>query len=61
MSTSVTTAAAPLTTTAAESTTASWSTTDETFFRAVRELFSPTYLAGASVLLASYDEEPDCA
>ena len=38
-----------------------WSAHDEDFFRIARELFSPTYLSGASVLLMSYDPEPDPA
>ena len=43
---------------AARNAVAGWSAADESFFRAVRELFSPSFLAGASVLLASYD--PAC-
>ena len=36
-----------------------WSVTDEQFFRIVAELFPPSYSAGAGVLLASYDPEPE--
>ena len=61
MTTSAATAAAPLTPTVRESTSAAWSPTDETFFRAVRDLFAPSYLRGASVLLASYDPDPGAA
>ncbi|MGH8894583.1 MAG: hypothetical protein ACRDWY_14960 [Actinomycetes bacterium] len=35
-----------------------WSATDEQFFRIVHEVFGPTFLAGATVLLASYDPDP---
>jgi len=41
-----------------ETTAASWSQADEQFFRIAAELFSPSFLAGAGVLLASYDAEP---
>ena len=33
-----------------------WSAADEQFFRIAGQLFSPAMLAGAGVLLASYDE-----
>lgn len=35
-----------------------WSTDDEHFFRAVAEVFAPSFLQGAGVLLSSYDGEP---
>ncbi len=35
---------------------ATWSAADEEFFRIAGELFAPAMLAGAGVLLASYDE-----
>jgi hypothetical protein len=58
MSTSTTTAAS--TTSAAatgvESVPTVWSAADEQFFRVAGELFAPAMLAGASVLLASYDD-----
>lgn len=41
-----------------ESVRAAWSATDEHFFRIVHEVFGPTFLAGATVLLASYDADP---
>src|SRR3954465_15874429 len=34
-----------------------WTTADETFFRVAFDAFSPDFLAGAGVLLASYDGE----
>lgn len=34
-----------------------WTAADETFFRATFDAFSPAFLAGAGVLLASYDDE----
>ena len=37
--------------------TATWSAEDEQFFRITAELFQPSYLWGAGVLLASYDDE----
>lgn len=52
------TAAASTTRTGAETVPAAWSAADETFFRVVRDLFAPSYLLGASVLLASYDADP---
>lgn len=55
------TAAAPTTRTVRESVPAVWSAEDESFFRIVRDLFAPSYLQGASALLASYDAEPDPA
>jgi hypothetical protein len=58
---SAATAAAPTTSAVRETTSAPWSTDDETFFRVVRELFTPSYLQGASALLASYDPEPGAA
>lgn len=36
-----------------------WSSADELFFRIVGQLFSPAFLAGANVVLASYDDEQD--
>jgi hypothetical protein len=36
-----------------------WTVDDETFFRAVADVFAPTFLLGAAVLLGSYD--PDAA
>jgi hypothetical protein len=35
-----------------------WSVDDESFFRAVADVFAPSFLQGAGVLLASYDQEP---
>ena len=35
-----------------------WSTDDESFFRAVADVFAPSFLQGAGVLLGSYDLEP---
>ena len=35
----------------------SWTTTDEDFFRTTWDAFSAEFLAGAGVLLASYDDE----
>ena len=34
-----------------------WSAADEQFFRITAELFRPAFLLGATVLLASYDDE----
>jgi len=34
-----------------------WTTTDEDFFRTTWDAFSAEFLAGAGVLLASYDDE----
>ena len=34
-----------------------WTTADETFFRVAFDVFCPAFLAGASALLASYDDE----
>jgi hypothetical protein len=31
---------------------------DESFFRAVADVFAPSFLQGAGVLLASYDQDP---
>jgi hypothetical protein len=39
----------------------SWSATDALFFRDVAAVFPPAFLCGATVLLASYDPEPDAA
>jgi hypothetical protein len=36
----------------------SWSVDDESFFRAVADVFAPSFLRGAGVLLGSYDQEP---
>jgi hypothetical protein len=35
-----------------------WSADDESFFRAVADVFAPSFLQGAGVLLGSYDLEP---
>jgi hypothetical protein len=35
-----------------------WSPDDESFFRAVADVFAPSFLQGAGVLLGSYDQEP---
>jgi len=35
----------------------SWTTADEDFFRVTRDAFGSEFLAGAGVLLASYDDE----
>ena len=35
-----------------------WSADDESFFRAVADVFVPGFLQGAGVLLGSYDPEP---
>ena len=56
MSTQTTTQIASSTATVLESVPITWSAADEQFFRIVGELLAPTFLAGASVLLASYDE-----
>jgi hypothetical protein len=45
------TAAAPV-----ETVPTTWSDADEQFFRIAGQLFAPAMLAGAGVLLASYDE-----
>jgi hypothetical protein len=36
-----------------------WSPADELFFRIVGQVFPSAFLAGATVMLASYDEEQD--
>ena len=41
-----------------ESIPSTWTSADETFFRLTSAAFSPAFLAGAGVLLASYDDEP---
>ena len=41
-----------------ESVPTAWSTDDERFFRAVADVFAPSFLQGAGVLLGSYDREP---
>jgi hypothetical protein len=51
-----TTTSPTLTATTAESVPTTWSPADEAFFRIVGELLAPAFLAGATVLLASYDE-----
>jgi hypothetical protein len=56
MSTQTTTRTTSFTATVVESVPTTWSDADEQFFRMVGELLAPTFLAGASVLLASYDE-----
>jgi hypothetical protein len=38
-------------------TTATFTDTDEKFFRLVQSIFSPSFVFGASVLLSSYDDE----
>lgn len=40
-----------------ESVPTTWTAADETFFRIAFNAFSPAFLAGAGVLLASYDDE----
>jgi hypothetical protein len=35
-----------------------WSVDDESFFRAVADVFGPSFLQGAGMLLGSYDQEP---
>jgi hypothetical protein len=35
-----------------------WSAADESFFRAVADVFAPAFLLGGAVLLGSYDPEP---
>jgi hypothetical protein len=35
-----------------------WTVDDETFFRAVADVFAPSFLLGAAVLLGSYDPDP---
>jgi hypothetical protein len=56
MNTQTTTQNPSSTTTVDESVPTTWSEADEQFFRIVGELLAPTLLAGATVLLASYDE-----
>jgi hypothetical protein len=34
-----------------------WTVDDETFFRAVADVFAPAFLLGAAVLLGSYDPD----
>jgi len=34
-----------------------WTAADEVFFRMTADAFPPAFLAGASVLLASYDDD----
>jgi hypothetical protein len=41
---------------AVEAVPTTWSAGDEQFFRIAGQLFAPAMLAGAGVLLASYDE-----
>ncbi len=41
---------------AVETVPTTWSAADEQFFRIAGQLFGPAILAGAGVLLASYDE-----
>ena len=41
-----------------ESIPSTWTSADETFFRVTSDAFSPAFVAGAGVLLASYDDEP---
>jgi hypothetical protein len=47
-----------MSTTPNETVPTAWSVADETFFRAVADVFAPSFLLGASVLLGSYDAEP---
>jgi hypothetical protein len=56
MSTQTTTQSPSSTATVVESVPTTWSHADERFFRIVGELLAPTFLVGATVLLASYDE-----
>ena len=56
MSTQTTTQLPSSAATVVESVPITWSAADEQFFRIVGELLAPTFLAGATVLLASYDE-----
>jgi hypothetical protein len=45
-------------TTTRETVPTTWSAADESFFRAVADVFAPAFLLGATVLLGSYDPEP---
>ena len=56
MNTQTTTQTPSSTVTVVESVPTTWSDADEQFFRVVGELSASTFLAGATVLLASYDE-----
>jgi hypothetical protein len=56
MNTQTTTQNPGFTATVVESVPTTWSEADEQFFRIAGELLAPTFLAGATVLLASYDE-----
>lgn len=57
MSTSTTTSTTARPAAAAiEAVPTTWSAADEQFFRIAGQLFTPTMLAGAGVLLASYDD-----
>jgi hypothetical protein len=56
MSTRTTTSSPTSTATVVEAVPSTWSAADEQFFRIVGVLLEPRFLAGASVLLASYDE-----
>ena len=42
--------------TSVETVPTTWSAADEQFFRLAAQLFAPAMLAGAGVMLASYDE-----
>ena len=57
MSTSTTTGTATRTAAAVvEAVPTTWTAADEQFFRIAAQLFAPAMLAGAGVLLASYDD-----
>jgi hypothetical protein len=43
---------------ARESVPTTWTSADDTFFRIVAHLLPPSFVMGAGVLLASYDDEP---
>ena len=43
---------------ARESVPATWTSADDTFFRIVARLLPPSFVMGAGVLLAGYDDEP---
>ena len=44
--------------TARESVPTTWTSADDTFFRIVAHLLPPSFVMGAGVLLAGYDDEP---
>ena len=43
---------------ARESVPTTWTSADESFFRIVAHLLPPSFVMGAGVLLAGYDDEP---